>query len=94
MFCSCGLLGSFLFARHVISSYNVLSERTMFNINLKDGHFLSLSNFNARLGCFVDTISTSRLTIFNRNFSLRKNTSNTDERITTEKKNDTRKREK
>ena len=33
MFCSCGLLGSFLFARHVISPHDVLSGRTMFNLN-------------------------------------------------------------
>ena len=42
MFCSCSLFGSFLFARYVISSYNVLSGRTMFNINRKDCLFLVL----------------------------------------------------
>ena len=72
MFCSCALLGSNLFARHVISSYNFPSGRTMFNINRKDGLFLAWSNFDAGLGCFADTIySTSRLDIVNRNFSYK-----------------------
>ena len=71
VFCSCGLLGSFLFARHVISTYNVFSGRTMFNINRKDGLFLALSSINAGSGCFVDATSTLRLDIFIRNFSYK-----------------------
>ena len=73
MCCSCGLLGSFLFARHVISSYNVLSGRTMFNINRKGGLFLALSILIAGSGCFLDNISTLRLHIVNtyRNFSYK-----------------------
>ena len=53
----------------------------MSNVNRKDGIFIALSYFNAGPGCFVEPISTSRLNIVNR-----KNTSNTDKRITTEKK--------
>ena len=33
IFCSCGLFGSFLFARHAVSSYDVLAGRTRLNIN-------------------------------------------------------------
>ena len=40
MFCSSGLLGSFLSEKHVISLYNVLSGRTMFNITVKIVFFL------------------------------------------------------
>ena len=80
MFCSCGLLGSFLFARHVISLYNVLSGRAMFNINRKDSLFLALSNFDAGSGgLHVSTSSTGTSVI-------KKNTTNTDKRITTIKK--------
>ena len=57
MFCSCGLLGSFLFARHVISWYNVLSGRRMFNINRKDCLFLALRYSNAGPRCFVHIIA-------------------------------------
>ena len=57
MFCSCGLLGSFLFATHVKSSYNVLSGRTMFNINRKGCLLLALRIFNAGPGCFVKIIA-------------------------------------
>ena len=32
LFCSCGLLGPFLFARHVVSSYNARSRMTRFSI--------------------------------------------------------------
>ena len=57
MFCSCGLLGSFPFARHVINSYNALSGRTRYNINHEDCLFLALRNFNALPGCFVNTMA-------------------------------------
>ena len=44
MFCSRDLFGSFLFARHVISFYIILSGRTMFNLNRYNGLFAALSN--------------------------------------------------
>ena len=56
-FCSCGLLDSFLFPRHVINSNNALSGRTMLNINRNDCLYFALRHFNAGAGCFVNIIA-------------------------------------
>ena len=57
MFCSCGQLGPFLFARHVVSSYNARYGMARFKIKRLDGLLLALSNFNAGPGCFVNIIA-------------------------------------